>query len=171
MNWKTPITLVVLLVVLLGSAYFGWQSVTAAPAKSDTSTTPTTTTHTTCTKQTHLRKGQRVKSSDITVNVFNAGSVTGLAAGTLGSLTAKGFLAGQATDAPARVKANDVVILDPATHSPQVKLVAKQFTGTVVISKGNLSPGIDVVIGDAFQSVNPQAKSFLVVRKTAHTCK
>jgi LytR cell envelope-related transcriptional attenuator len=168
-SWKTPITLVLLLLILLGAAYYGWQSVTA-PAASDTTTPQTPTTKAPCTKHTHIRKGQRIRASHIVVNVYNAGSITGLAGATSSNLAAKGFRAGQVTDAPARIHATNVAILTKAVHSPVVRLVASQFKGPVVIRKDNLGPGIDVVVGDSFQAVDPRAKSFLVVRKKVHTC-
>lgn len=165
MNWKTPVTLVVLLVILLGSAYYGWQAVTET-ATSATPTTPTTTPKTTKCKHTTTRKAQRVQATDIVVNVYNAGSVSGLASATSSDLSAKGFQSGEVTDAPAGVQATNVTILAKATRSPEVRLVANQFEGPVAFRKDDIGPGVDVVVGDAFQAVDAQAKPFLVLRKT-----
>jgi ribosomal protein L24 len=168
-SWKTPITLVLLLLILLGAAYYGWQSVTA-PAASDTTTPQTPTTTTPCSKETHIRKGQQIRAADIVVNVYNAGSITGLAGATSSNLAAKGFRAGQVTDAPARIHVSNVAILTKATHSPIARLVASQFQGPVAIRHDNLAPGIDVVVGDSFQAVDPRAKSVLVVHKKVRSC-
>ena len=39
MQWRTPITLVVLLVILLGAAYYGWQTVVNPTNDAGTTTT------------------------------------------------------------------------------------------------------------------------------------
>lgn len=169
MKWKTPVTLLVLLLILLGSAYYGWQGVTA-PATTDAATTPTTTPSATCSKQTHSRKSRRVQAKHIVVNVFNAGVITGLAGSTSRSLASKGFRPGEVTDAPAGVKATNVTVLSKTVHSPEVQLVANQFVGRVAIRHGDLAPGVDVVVGNAFKAVDPHTKTALVVRKKVRSC-
>jgi hypothetical protein len=167
-SWKTPVTLLVLLLVLLGAAFYGWRSV-VAPAPSD-STSASTIDQPACTKHSSIRKGQRIFAADVVVNVYNAGSVPGLAAATSSRLTDKGFRPGVVADAPSHVSASNVTILSNSGHSPEVRLVAKQFKGSVVIRKHDLGAGIDVVLGNKFQAVDPKSKAFLVVHKAVRTC-
>jgi LytR cell envelope-related transcriptional attenuator len=167
-KWRTPITLLVLLLILLGSAYYGWQSVTA-PAASDASTA-TTKPPVPCTKQVHVRKSRRVQAKHIVVNVYNAGVISGLAGSTSSKLASKGFRPGEVADAPAGIQATNVTVLSNTVHAPEVRLVAKQFVGRVAIRHGDLAPGVDVVVGNAFKAVDPHAKTVLVVRKKVHSC-
>ncbi len=172
MNWKTPITLVALLLLLLGSVYYGWQAATA-PTSSDTvstRTSPSTTAQPSCTKKQLARKKTSVESTNVVVNVYNAGSLTGLASDTLSRLAAQGFKEGVINDAPARVKAANVAILSKVTRSPEVKLVAAQFQGPVVVRKDNLGPGVDVIVGDQFQAVDSHAETSIVVRHPVRRC-
>ncbi len=167
MNWKTPITLLVLLAILAGAAYFGWQEL-VAPTSSETTTPPVT--EPTCTKEKSFEKGQRVQAKEVRVNVYNAGSTAGLASDTLGVLTGKGFREGTAGDAPAGVTAVNVTILSDDPNSPEVMLIAQQFQGKVKLAKDDIDAGIDVVVGDEFQAVDILAKTSLVVRRAVRTC-
>lgn len=169
MSWKTPVTLLVLLLVLLGAAFYGWRSVVASTTSGNTTSSPTVGQQP-CTKHKQIRKGQRIFAADIVVNVYNAGSIPGLAAATSIRLTDQGFRPGVIADAPRRISAKNVTILSNTRRSPEVRLVAKQFKGRVVIRKDDLGAGIDVILGDKFQAVDRQAKPFLVVRKTLRTC-
>ncbi len=169
MNWKTPITLLVLLLLLGGAAYYGWHAVATPTVSTGTLTSPTQG-EPTCLKHKHVTKGQRIVAKDIAVNVYNAGSVPGLAAATSGRLSDNGFQAGLIADAPAHVAAKNVTILSDTGRSPEVRLVAKQFNGPVVVRKKDLGAGVDVVLGDKFQSVDSHAKPYLVVHKTLRTC-
>lgn len=167
MNWKTPITLSVLVVILIGAAYYGWQSVVAPPDDSVANTTPTTPTRDPCKKKREVHKEKRIDAEAVLVNVYNAGTVPGLATVTLASLVEKGFRAGVADDAPAGATATNVTILTKSRQSPAVRLIAKQFDGKVAYAEVDTDPrpGVDVVVGDQFKSVDVEADSFLVLRE------
>jgi hypothetical protein len=165
---RTPITLVVLLVVLVGAAYYGWQTV-ISPATEDKK--EPTVTAPTCDDVEKFHKGQVIQAKDIAVNVYNAGLIANLASETLAKLSNRGFEPGIADNAPANVTASNVTILTDNRKAPQVQLVAKQFQGAIRYAKGNdLDPGIDVVVGDDFQGVNPGAKRSLRVKRDVTTC-
>lgn len=176
MNWKTPITLGILVVILVGAAFYGWQAVRAPTtnvgADGGPGKTPGTTAATPpCKKVTQVRKGDRIDAGDVLVNVYNASSVPGLASGTLTALAAKGFQSGLADDAPTGTTATNVTILAKNNQDPAVQLVAQQFTGTVTFSTDDLGSGVDVVLGEQFESVDPQAKTFFVEKETVTKCK
>lgn len=170
MNWKAPITMSVLVVLLVGAAYYGWQSV-VSPSEAGSGTTPTTTAAPHCDSGQKVRKGKRIDSTEVLVNVYNGGSVAGLATTTLTALERKGFRPGVADNAPPGASATNVTILTKHRGDPQVRLVAQQFKGNVAYSHDNLRAGVDVVVGDQFQSVNPAAKRFLVLKRVVNTCK
>jgi hypothetical protein len=167
-GWKTPITLLVLLGVLLGAAFYGYRTVISpATGSDDNSGGPTTK----CVKRHVFHRGQVIMSKDILVNVYNAGSVAGLAGGTLDALHHQGFHRGVADNAPLGVRATNVTILTKHSRLPQVRLVASQFKGHVTIKAGKpLAPGIDVVVGDNFVGIDHHALKHLRLRHLVSTC-
>lgn len=176
MNWKTPITMFVLVVIVVGAAFWGWRAVVspAEPSSTPATTTgPTKPTEPTATcQEVKERERERVDSKDVLVNVYNAGGISGLATETLGTLTGKDFRTGVAEDAPAGVTATNVTIVTKDRQDIDVKLVALQFNGEVTYSDGDIAPGVDVVVGDQFESINPIRPRFLVVKGPAvTTCK
>ncbi len=172
MNWRTPITLVVLLGVLLGAAYYGWNTI-VNPGDDSKAAAPTTPKKTECKKKVTIKKGTRLTAGDVTVNVYNAGSRSGLAGQTLDSLVAKGFKRGIADNAQPDLTTwgNATVVLPGGTGEPQTRLVHNQFVGTVKYVKGPaLAPGVDVVVGDNFRGVDPLTQSFVRVNRRVVTC-
>jgi hypothetical protein len=171
-SWKTPITLLVLLGVLLGAAYYGWRTIVSPATGSDaTNTQKTHPKAHTCPDKHVYPKGQKVRSKQITVNVYNAGSISGLADSTLSSLSDNGFRPGVADNAPGGVSATNVTILAANGQVPQIQLVASQFKGKVAYVSGPaLANGIDVVVGDGFSGMDPQAKKYLRLTHAVTTC-
>jgi len=167
-SWKTPITLVVLLVVLLGAAFYGWKTI-ISPARDDDD--PPTVAAPTCDETETFERGQVIRSKDILVNVYNAGSVSGLAGETLDVLASRGFEPGKADNAPTGTHATNVTIITSDKKSPSVTLVAAQFKGKVEVVKGeDLAPGIDIVVGNEFKGVDKKAKKKLKVKEEVTTC-
>ncbi len=173
MNWKTPVTMLVLLGILLGAAYYGWSTIVSPDSQKDTGAAPTPATKKSpgCTPVKRFKKGQAVAAKDIRVNVYNAGAISGLASETLDALRTKGFQAGVASNAPGQMSAANVTIITKEPESPEVRLVRIQFRGPVKVVKGNLSPGIDVLVGDEFQSVDPLVRTQITLRKNIKACK
>ncbi|MBA2559705.1 MAG: LytR C-terminal domain-containing protein [Propionibacteriales bacterium] len=172
MSWKTPLTLLVLLGVLIGAAYYGWQSVISPPPDTSSGQKGSAGDRPTCDRKREFRKGRKIQSEDIVVNVYNAGATTGLADATLDSLRSKGFRAGVAENAPAGIGATNVTILTGDRRLPQVQLVADQFKGRVAYAKGvPLATGIDVIVGDSFAGMDESAKSYLRLRHAVSTCR
>jgi hypothetical protein len=174
-KWRTPITLAVLLAILLGAAYYGWQTV--VDPQTDASGTPTTPTKTTpspkptCLQKRIYPKGKTFKAAAFKVNVYNAGGVTGQAGDVLAALHAKGFKEGVAANPPAKVTATNVSILTSTPNSPQARLVQQQFKGKVLLVPGpNLGVGVDVIIGTNFVGVDTAAPTVLTLREPAAVC-
>lgn len=173
MNWKTPVTMLVLLGILLGAAYYGFSTIVNPDdtAGSDAAQTPATKKAPGCTPVERFKKGQAVKAEDIRINVYNAGLISGLAGETLDALASKGFKAGLATNAPGEMSAANVTIVTKEPKSPEVRLVRIQFRGPVKVVKGELAPGIDVLVGDKFQSVDSTIRTEITLRKNIKSCK
>lgn len=166
MTWRTPITLVVLLVVLLGAALYGWQTIISPAREDDENAEPTST----CENKTEFRKGQVIRSEDILVNVYNAGNRVGLAGETLASLVKRGFAEGEAANASDDVKATNVSVVGDR-KSPDVRLVAAQFKGSVKYLKDDeQTEGIDVVVGDKFQGVRKSATKKIKLKQDVEVC-
>ncbi|MBA2699668.1 MAG: LytR C-terminal domain-containing protein [Nocardioidaceae bacterium] len=173
MNWKTPVTMLVLLGILLGAAYYGWSTIIAPDdQKNNVVTQPSEKKKDhRCTRVKRFKKGQAVKAQTIRVNVYNAGLISGLAAETLDALASKGFKPGIASNAPGNMSAGNVTILTAEPESPEVRLVRIQFRGPVQVKKGELAPGIDVLVGDGFRAVDPAVRTEITLRKNISACK
>jgi hypothetical protein len=174
-HWRSPISLAVLLAILLGAAYYGWQTVVdPQTGASGTPTTPTKTTKTpkpTCLQKRTYPKGRTFKAAAFKVNVYNAGGISGQAGEVLTALHNKGFQEGVADNPPAKVTATNVSILTSTPNSPQARLVEEQFKGKVLLVPGpNLGLGVDVVIGTNFVGVDPAAPAQLTLREPATVC-
>jgi LytR cell envelope-related transcriptional attenuator len=178
-KWRTPITLAVLLVILLGAAYYGWQTVVDPPSTSDTAKTPPKKSHKpstpppkpVCLAKKTYPKGFTVHAGAFKVNVYNAGGVSGQAGDVLTALHSNGFREGVADNPPAGVTADNVSILTPTQNSPIARLVQEQFKGKVLLVPGpNLGIGVDIVIGSNFVGVDPSAPDTLTLTDRATVC-
>jgi hypothetical protein len=166
-TWKTPVTLLVLLGVLLGAAYYGWASIVSDDSP-DQKTSPTSQTCTT----TKVTKGQRLTAKNVLINVYNAGSVEGLASRTLTTLKARGFRAGVAANAPSGVVTGSVMILTQDRTAPETQLVARQFRGPIGYAKPHdvAASGVSVVVGDNFAGFRKQTPRAIVVHRPTKAC-
>jgi LytR cell envelope-related transcriptional attenuator len=169
-NVKTPLTLLVLVLILAGAVFYGWRSVGASASSASPAPTRTTSTGPKCTKVKHLKKGQRVRAADVVVNVFNAGHRTGLASDIMSKLARRGFRQGIVANAPGNVAATNVTIATPTKQAPEVRLVAHQFQRPIAYRRHDMGAGVDVVLGNGFQGMAAHAKPFLVVQRSGHTC-
>lgn len=176
MQWRTPITLAVLLVILLGAAYYGWQTVVDPATEPDASTTPAPTPPTTSTRPPCLEKktypqGATIHATSFKVNVYNAGGVSGQAGDVLTALHEKGFQEGVADNPPPSITATNVSILTSTPRSPLARLVQEQFKGAVRLVPGpNLGVGVDVVIGPAFVGMDRSAPADLTLEEATTVC-
>ena len=142
------ITFLVLFAILAVGVVLGWRALSSPVAGV---TDDTASDEPTC--RAGLDAGDVVRTDDVTVSVFNAGTRSGLADQTLNELTARGFLPGEAGNAPGAVgDVKFVRVLAPSQVDPAAQLVAKQFgpQTLVVPTTEDLGPGVDVVVGDKF---------------------
>jgi LytR cell envelope-related transcriptional attenuator len=144
----TAITLTVLVALLVVGAYVGWRAL-LAPLDDKTEATPRAE------DGCAVARGDRVRTRDVTVSVYNAGTRAGLAGQTQDELAARGFIPGDIGNAPDDLASVRVVrVLAETRRDPAAKLVALQFgKRTKVQAEPDLGPGVEVVVGDRFKGL------------------
>jgi hypothetical protein len=121
----------------------------------------------------HLAKGERLRSKQIEVSVFNAGGRFGLAGQTLDQLGRRGFQLGEIGNAEHASQVHVVQIWTTEKNDGGAKLVARQFGkhARVYLKTKNqdLGPGVDVVVGNGFRGLVP-APTAVRVAKAQRFC-
>lgn len=164
-NIRGPVTLVLLIGLLGGAAYYGWTSVLGRnepAAVTQVCTTPTAGAGT-----------QLVLSKDIVVNVYNAGKVRGAGANLADQLTQRGFKIAELDNDPLNTKTAKVEIRGRAKNAPEVLLVLAQVKPTdkpVVKGDGRQEATVDFVIGDQFGQLRAKAPKQLKVKSPLPVC-
>lgn len=155
----TAVTLVVLCGILALGLYAGYRSL-FAPIPHTPTAQPSPACHTHS-----VRKGQRITSRQVTVSVFNAGTRAGLAGRTLAALAKRGFSGGEVGNANAKLRF--VQVWTRHKQHAAATLVARQFgTHTLIrVTKKNLGPGVDVVVGNDFKGLQKAPRSLVVHRR------
>jgi hypothetical protein len=146
----TAVTLLVLLALVVAGGYYGYQAL-LTPLEGDRAGTSRGGRN--C--EAGLRKGETVRTRDVTVSVLNAGTRSGLAGQVQERLVARGFIAGATDNAPEDQLVRFVRVLAPSRKDPAARLVAVQFgKGTLIQrSRVDLGPGVDVIVGDRFKGL------------------
>jgi hypothetical protein len=163
----TGITLVVLVVLLVIAGVYGVKAL-LAPLPGDE---PSTTSATSC-SATDVKKGQKIRTRQVQVSVFNAGNRSGLAAETLGRFRARGFRAGTVGNAPSGISVRRAQVWTTQHNDVAARLVARQLGGGARVKQvdTDLGPGVDVLVGNGFHRLAAHAKSFLVLKNPKSAC-
>lgn len=153
---RTPLTLLILLGILCYGAWWGWKNIVAPPEKTPPPPcVPTKVTH------------KALKSSQVTVRVYNGGDKKGLAADISRSLRAKGFNVLDPTNTSTKISVP--VIVGNAVKNPEVQLVKRFFPGAKVKADGRSDHTVDVLVGNKPVHFNSKAKKSYPV-KTSTVC-
>ena len=160
----TAVTLVVLLLVLAGMAAYGFKQLTA-PLPDGPSAEPTCS-------EAEKQVQAFLKRSEVQVSVFNAGTREGLAGTTLEKVVDSGFRAGNAGNAPKSAEVRRAVVWTTEPDDPAAKLVAQAFgrRTQIEVTETDLGPGIDVLVGNKFQGLNPRAPKRIKLPDPVETC-
>lgn len=148
---RSTLTLVFLVAVLLGAAFWGWGALTAP--------LPTSEDQPPC-EETLVPAGTRVYPDQVTVSVFNASTRSGLAGRTMGLFTEAGFAEGSQGNAPRGTTVTRAQIWADDAKNPAVRLVRSHLgQGTPVVAGEDLGPGVVVVVGQDFEELVKGKKS------------
>lgn len=159
----SAVTMIVLIGLLVGGAVWGWRSL-FAPLPEDVTTTvepqPTCATET-------VGPNEKLRSNQVRVSVFNAGSRSGLAGQTLDALVKRGFRPGDIGNAPDDLKVRKVQVWSSVKGDPRARLVARQFGKKVKVrfSDEDLGAGVDVIVGDRFRKLVKAPRAMAVKQK------
>jgi hypothetical protein len=164
MRLRTSLTLLALAGLLVIGSLVGWRLLTEDAPPLDTGSSA-------CDGQPDTADTE-LRSEEVRVNVYNAGSISGLASTTMRSLNRRGFEEGSVDNAPAGTKVKNVLLLDPEPKSAPVRLVAAQFVGDVVRRRhgDDLSEGVDIILGDDFRGVDEDAATSISLRSRTDEC-
>lgn len=163
----TAVTMSVLCGMLVIGAVLGWKQLFAELPEATTSAEEP---ELTCTIE-RVGAGQRIRSSQVTVSVFNGGTRAGLADDTMSALGDRGFMLGDIGNAPTDANVRRVAIWSTEENDAEALLVARQFGKDVRVkfSDVDLGPGVDVVVGDGFRGL-VKAKRSIKVRSPEEVC-
>lgn len=120
-----------------------------------------------------LEPGSKLSREQITVDVYNAGSISGLASRTQRRLGRYGYQRGAIGNADDfKVRARNVTIVTPNPDGAKARLLRDQFRGRVRVVEGDLSDGtsVAVIVGDRFVGLNRKARSSVPVRDELEVC-
>lgn len=140
---KSAATLVALCLMLVLGGLWGWRALTAPLPQQEEQPL--------CSDVT-VATGDEVTTEQVAVSVFNGTGRTGLASATLEQLVERGFIAADTGNAPKRTKSVEIWTDQPKNAA--VRLVARQFKGSKVVSGEELGRGVNVVLGENFKKLH-----------------
>ena len=145
-RWATPITLLVLLALLGYGLWWGWEQLTRPFSDS----TPCVT-----------QSASVLITTQVTIQVFNGGSASGLAGQVTEQLAYHGFHTKSAANTSEQVGATTIV--GAATDSPEVQLVAGFFVDPQTRGDDRTDGTVDVLLGDSYSGFNDDAPTSIDV--------
>jgi hypothetical protein len=153
---RTPLTLLILLGILCYGAWWGWNNIVAPPEK--TPAPPCVPTKVT---------DKELKSSQVTVRVYNGGDKKGLAGDVTRALRARDFNVLDPTNTDQKVGVT--VIIGNGAKNPEVLLVKSFFKKATVKADGRTDHTVDVMVGNKYAGFNSKAHPSYPV-KTSTVC-
>lgn len=164
----TAVTMIVLCLIVVGAAVVGFNALFAPLPGGDDA--PAAAPSPTCEEP--ADSSRRLRSGEVVVNVFNAGTRAGLAGTTMDALRARGFRGGTIDNAPEGTRVRRAQVWIAAGEEDAGRLVARQFGRNTPVLTPDVDPvdGIDVVVGNSFRSLKRAPSSIVVRQEAASTC-
>lgn len=160
-NIRGPVTLVLLIGLLGGAAWYGWKSVLGGDETAAVTQV--------CSTPSPAGK-QRIAAKDVTLNIYNAGKVKGLADRTSEQLLARGFKVDDIGNDAQESKVKNVELRGRAKNAPEVLLMMAQVTGAIVVPDGRQEATVDFVLGSEFAGLRAKAPKELEVTSPLAVC-
>jgi hypothetical protein len=161
----TTVTIAVLFVVLAAMAVYGFKAATAPlPDSGTTAKNPCS--------QDEKQVKKFLRRGDVQVSVFNAGDRSGFAGTTLEKIEDAGFKGGNAGNAPENARVRRAVVWTTKPDDPAARLVALALGARtrVVVTRTDLGPGIDVLVGNRFNKLDRAAAKRVRLTQPVETC-
>lgn len=157
---RTAITLVLVLVLVAAAFYYAasyWRN----PGRSAASGCPTATATTAAAKAAAAKPAAAApKPNQITINVYNATTRSGLAADTAAQVKARGYVIGAVSNDPLAKAITGTAELRYGQAGTAQATVAKQLVaGVALVKDGRADGSVDLVLGDAFKTLASVAAS------------
>ncbi len=102
-----------------------------------------------------IKQGEVLSSNLVMVHVYNASNRAGLANRVKINLERRGFLGGQASNNPGKLKAKNLTVLVQDAKDPRARLVGAQFKGKVdyMAPDFEAEDGISILVGPDYQGL------------------
>lgn len=156
-HWRTPITMVVLLGILIGGTWWGWNSLTDSSAEAN------------CVEQ--KLPNNRLVPKQVVVNVYNGGARAGTAAKVAADLKKRGFNIGKIANEPNGDKVDLVSIRGATADAPELKLVAGQLNQkAAAAADARPDHTVDVVVGSGYTKLNAKGLPSIAVPADSTLC-
>lgn len=156
-RWRTPITMMALLGLLVGGAWWGWNSLVNSSAEP------------TCVEQ--KLPNNRLVPKQVVVNVYNGGAKAGTAAAVAELLKKRGFHINKIANEPKGDKIDVVAVRGATDNAPEVVLVAGQLRQKALIESDNRTDHtVDLVVGAGYTSIKPKGLASVKVPPDSTVC-
>lgn len=156
-HWQTPVTLLVLLGILVGGAWWGWTSLTESTAEPN------------CTVQ--KLPDNRLLPKQVVVNVYNGGAKAGTAARVAADLKKRGFNIGKVANEPNGEKVATLAVRGAAAKAPEVTLVAGQLLQKApIVADERPDHTVDLILGKGYTKTRPKGLPSVTVPGEGTAC-
>ncbi|ONI67483.1 hypothetical protein BWI15_30645 [Kribbella sp. ALI-6-A] len=157
LHWRTPITMVVLLGILFGGFWWGWNSLTNSSAEQN------------CVEQ--KLPNNRLVPKQVVLNIYNGGARAGSAARIGEELKKRGFNVGKIANEPKGDKIDVVEVRGATTDGPEVKLALGQLNQKAkTVADARPDHTVDIVLGIGFTKLNAKGVPSIAVPADTVVC-
>jgi len=156
-HWRTPVTMVILLGVLAGGGWWGWNSLINSSAEP------------TCVEQ--KLPNNRLVPKQVVVNVYNGGAKAGAAGRVADVLKKRGFNINKIANEPNGDKIDIVSVRGATDNAPEMQLIAGQLNQkALTVGDDRTDHTVDLVIGAGFGSLRLKGIPSVAVPPDSPVC-